>query len=162
MDVSAGLDGLVAVDAPLVVDVELGSQQLVVGTLELEFRGTTAVAVEVPAGGVKQYRLESPAAGRGALSYTVTLRDEAGDEVTSYAGRARRPETEVVGVLGVEGIDTALRSARTTPLQDTPEVVRLDPDQTRRPHRPDRLHRGRARIHHGASPTRRGRPWRDG
>ena len=70
MDVSAGLDGLVAVDAPLVVDVELGSQQLVVGTLELDFRGTTAVAVEVPAGGVKQYRLESPAAGRGALSYT--------------------------------------------------------------------------------------------
>ncbi len=63
MDVDAGLDGLVAVDAPLVVDVELASQQLVVGTLELEFGGTTTMAVEVPAGGVKQYRMESPAAG---------------------------------------------------------------------------------------------------
>ena len=38
MDVSAGLDGLVAVDAPMIVDIELGARQLFVGSVELDFR----------------------------------------------------------------------------------------------------------------------------
>ncbi|CAN5396203.1 hypothetical protein BH24ACT7_BH24ACT7_18300 [soil metagenome] len=125
LTVTAGLDGRIAHDAPLVVDVELSSQVLVVGTLELDFGGTSMLAVEVPAGGVKEYRMESLRSGR-RTSYTVTLRDQAGEEITSFSGRVRVGETELVGILGVEGIDTAIRSARTTPLERTADVVRLE------------------------------------
>jgi hypothetical protein len=84
--VTAGLDDLVATDAPLVVDVELTARELVVGSLELDFGGSTSVAVEVPAGGVKRYLLEAASPGR-RTSYRVTLRDESGTTIASHSGR---------------------------------------------------------------------------
>ncbi|MBA2336991.1 MAG: hypothetical protein H0V96_04410 [Acidimicrobiia bacterium] len=130
MTVTAGLDGRIAPDAPMVVDVELAARMLVVGTLELDFGsiGVTSVAVEVPAGGVKEYRLDSLRPER-RTSYTVTLRDEQGAELASFTGRVRLGGTEMVGLLGIDGIDTSIRSARTTPMEGTPEVVSLEPDQ---------------------------------
>ncbi|MDQ3782691.1 MAG: hypothetical protein M3349_07120, partial [Actinomycetota bacterium] len=130
MTVTAGLDGRIAPDAPMVVDIELSARMLVVGTLELDFAsvGVTSAAVEVPAGGVKEYRLEGLRPGR-LTSYTVTLRDEDGEELASFTGRVRLGGSEMVGLLGIDGIDTAVRSARTTPMARTPEVVRLEPDQ---------------------------------
>lgn len=116
MQVLAGLDGYVDPESPLEVTVELSASSLTVGRLELDFGGKVTTAVEVPAGSVKRYELDGPMP-LTRRQLTVRLTGEDGAEVAAQTLRLRVAGDELlVGLLGIEGVETAVRSAATTPL----------------------------------------------
>jgi len=116
MQVAAGLEGYVDPSTPLRVTVEISASSLTVGRLELQFGGSVSTAVEVPAGSVKRYELEGPVP-LNRRQATVRLVAEDGTEIATEALRLRVADDEtLVGLLGVDTIETAVRSATTTPL----------------------------------------------
>lgn len=116
MQVVAGLDGYIDPETPLQVTVELSAATLTVGRLELDFGGKVTTAVEVPAGSVKRYELDGPIP-LTRRQLTVRLLGEDDGEIATQTLRLRVAGDDLlVGLLGVQGIDTAVRSATTTPL----------------------------------------------
>ncbi len=127
MSVSVGLSGYVDPERPLRVAVELSASSLVVGTLELDFGGRVTTAVEVPAGSVKRYELEGPPP-LTRRQLTVRLTSEDGAEMASEAIRLQVPADEMlVGMLDAGALETALRSARSTPLQREVSPIGVTP-----------------------------------
>ncbi len=128
MQVAAGLDGYVDPASPLHVTVELAASALTVGRLELDFGGKVSTAVEVPAGSVKQYDLDGPSP-LTRRQLTVRLVGDDGGELSSQTIRLRVAGDEMlVGLAGIEGIETAVRSAVTTPLGRSVTVLNVGPD----------------------------------
>ncbi|HEX9645600.1 MAG TPA: hypothetical protein VGC11_16530 [Acidimicrobiia bacterium] len=127
MEVEVGIGGYAHPDLALPVVVDVTSEVLIVGQLEVTAGGSTVTTeVEIPAGSVKQFVVDAaPPGSRSQVE--VTLVRIAGEErqvVAEESLRVSFPSSEVlVGVIGVEGIDTALRSAATTPLER--EIVPL-------------------------------------
>lgn len=124
MAVAAGLGGYVDPSAPVIVDVELSARSLIVGKVELDFGGLVSLSVEVPAGSVKRYELEGATPSR-RRQVTVRLLDEGGNAIAEEVVRIQIPATMLVGLAGIDGIETPIRSAATVPLGRSVEVVRV-------------------------------------
>lgn len=96
--------------------MEVAASVLTVGSLELEFGGTVTTSVEIPAGSVKRYELDGPIP-LTRRQLTVRLLGGDGREIAAESLRLRVAGDELlVGLLGIEGIETAVRSATTAPL----------------------------------------------
>ena len=128
MDVSAGFDGYVHPDRPVPVVVDLTASELVVGRLDVLSGGSVvSTDVELPAGGVKQYVIEGVAPGDRRRITVRLVRTDDGETLAEQTLPLLVPRGEVlVGVLGIDGIDTVLRSAKSTPRGGEVRPVRLD------------------------------------
>ena len=120
VDIEIGLAGYAHPDEALPVVVDITSEELIVGRLEVASGGTTvSEEVEVPAGSIKQYVVEGAAPG-SRRQVSVSLIRVAGDTEEVLDRQSLRvvlPADEVlVGVLDVDGIDTNLRSAASAPM----------------------------------------------
>ena len=114
-DVVAGVDGWVSPNEPLPLRVNLGSDLLLVGRIDVSIGGaTTSQAVEVPAGGVKDYFIQdgTPSQRR---QLRVQLISENGSEETILETAQislRVPANEVVvAVVDADPFESAIRSA---------------------------------------------------
>ncbi len=133
MEVSLGVGGFVDPTAPVPVTVDLTAAELLVGRVDVTSGGAvTRTNVEVPAAGVKQYRIEGapPGARRNVSVELYRIGSDGGEErISSETIRVRTPRNELlVGVLGVDGIDTVLRSAQTDPVAREVIPVTVEPD----------------------------------
>ena len=120
MQVAVGISGYAHPDEPLPVVVDLTSEELIVGRIDVESGGSTvSTDVEVPAGSVKQFVLQG-AAPASRRQVRVTLVRVTGDDeeiLDRQSLRIELPSSEIlVGLLGIEGIETNLRSADSTPM----------------------------------------------
>jgi hypothetical protein len=120
MDVQVGIAGYAHPDQPLPVVVDLSSEELIVGRLEVNSGGAIVHAdVEVPAGSVKQYVIQGEAPGSRRQVTVSLIQVTGGDEdvLEQQSLRVELPSSEIlVGLLGVQGIEVDLRSAGSTPL----------------------------------------------
>ena len=129
MTILAGANGWVAPAEALPIRVTLSSDILLVGRVEAVIGGiTSSQAVEVPAGGVKDYMIQaSPPGARRQLR--LQLISEVGGEETvlqSEPVSLRVPADDlVVAVVGAEPYESAIRSAQTTPVDQELQLVRL-------------------------------------
>ncbi|MFQ5555490.1 MAG: hypothetical protein ACE5GC_09005 [Acidimicrobiia bacterium] len=134
IDVALGIGGFVDPASPVAVTVTVSSVELFVGRIEVTSGGATgSTAIEVPAGGEKEFTLEGSAPG-SRRNISVVLVEVAPDgteeRVATETQRVRVPREELlVGMLGIDGIDTALRSAESLPLARTVTPVAVTPDQ---------------------------------
>ncbi len=120
MDVEVGLQGYAHPDELLPVVIDLTSEELLVGRVDVTSGGSTIrTDVEIPANGQKQYVVYGPAPGdrRQVNVSLVRIVDGADEQLERQTVRLVLPSSELlVGQLGVDGITTALRSASSTPL----------------------------------------------
>lgn len=104
MVVSAGIDGLVEVDEPVDVAVEVAAQVLFVGTIDIVAGNSRFITpIEVPAGSTKTYDFTLPPSEAGRAGTTVRLFERDADQpVATERIRLRTPDTErvVVGIIG--------------------------------------------------------------
>ncbi len=129
MIVLAGANGWVAPSEPLPIRVTLSSDLLLVGRIEAVVGGvTSSQAIEVPAGGVKDYTIQAGAPGM-RRQLRVQLISEVGEEesvLQSEQVSLRVPADDlVVAVIGAEPYESAMRSAQTTPVEQELQMVRL-------------------------------------
>jgi len=133
MSVVAGADGWVSPTDPIPVRVTLSSDLLLVGRIEVAIGGaSTSQAVEVPAGGVKDYVIEAASPGQ-RRQLRVNLVSEVGAEETvlqSEQVSVRVPANElVVAVFSAEDYESAIRGAEPRPVAQDVELVRLSSSQ---------------------------------
>jgi len=130
MAIQAGANGWVAPSEPLPIRVTLSSDLLLVGRLEAVVGGVaSSQAVEIPAGGVKDYMIQAGAPGT-RRQIRVELISEVGGEETvlkSEQVSIRVPADDlVVAVIDAEPWESAIRSAQPTPVEQELQLVRLD------------------------------------
>ena len=130
MALSVGMEGFVDPSATLPVTVDLTSQELLVGRIDVSSGGTTVrTDIEVPAGGVKQYFIEGGAPGNRTQVDVALVRvnDDGEDEtLLEETVRVTAPREELlVGLLGADDIATTLRSAEPRTVERTVTPVRL-------------------------------------
>ena len=113
MDVAVGVEGYAHPNEQLPVVVDLTSQELLVGRIDVTSGGSTVQTdIEVPANGAKQYVVYGAApADRRQVSVRLVRVDRQSLRLVLPSGEL------LVGMLGAEGITTTLRSASSTPLQ---------------------------------------------
>ncbi len=129
MSVVAGVDGWVSPNEPLPLRVNLSSDLLLVGRIDVSIGGvTTSQAVEIPAGGVKDYFIQAGTPGQ-RRQLRVQLTDESGTEETileTAQVSLRVPADEiVVAVVDAAPYESTIRSATPKPLAQEVAVVRL-------------------------------------
>ncbi len=127
IDVTVGLQGYAHPDEPVPVVVDITSEELIVGRLDIGAGGATQrTAIEVPANSAKQYVVYGAAPGdRRTVSVALVRVVDGEDEVLDRQSvRLVLPSGELlVGLLGQEGLTTTLRSTMSSPLGT--EVVPL-------------------------------------
>jgi len=128
VDVSVGVDGYADPDASLPVTVVFTAPELLVGRISVGSGGLTMdVDIEVPAESPKRYEVSAAPPGRTrSVSVAVwkTKPDGSEERIVTRTARVEVPREEVlVGLFGVEGVETNLRSAVTRPIAR--EVVPL-------------------------------------
>lgn len=131
LTVDVGIAGYVDPAGVTPVNIELTSEELLIGRLEVRAGGKTVrTEVEVPAGGAKRYALELPPVGRSRSAAVALYRVDGDTEerVTSDTIRLNIPSNAIlVGVVGVEGVDTLLRSSLSTPIGREVVPIALTP-----------------------------------
>ncbi|NND02418.1 MAG: hypothetical protein HKN91_06480, partial [Acidimicrobiia bacterium] len=129
MTVIAGVDGWVAPNEPLPLRVNLSSDLLLVGRLDVSIGGaTTSQAVEVPAGGVKDYFIQASTPSQRRQLRVQLVSESGSDETILETAQIslRVPANElVVAVVDAETYESAIRSAKPKPVEQDVEVVRL-------------------------------------
>ena len=129
VEASVGVGGFIDPSRDTVVDVEISSQVLLVGRIDVSAGGiTTSESIEVPAGGVKSLQITaSPVLDRRLV--TLKLYDTSGDEareLESLQLRVTVPlRSVVVGLVGADGAEAALRAATPQPVEFDVEIVRV-------------------------------------
>ena len=129
MNVIAGVDGWVAPNEPLPLRVNLSSDLLLVGRIDVSIGGaTTSQAVEIPAGGVKDYFIQAGTPGQ-RRQLRVQLVSEAGAEesiLETAQISLRVPADEVVvAVVDAAPYESAIRGATPKPVEQEIALVRL-------------------------------------
>ncbi len=129
MVIQAGANGWVAPDEPLPIRITLSSDLLLVGRLEAIVGGiTSSQAVEIPAGGVKDYIIQAGAPGTRRQLRVDLIAEDRGQEnvLESEKVTLRVPADDlVVAVIDAEPYESAIRSARSTPVEQELQLVRL-------------------------------------
>ena len=130
VEVTAGIDGYVAPDAPGVIMIEVSSPVLFVGSVETRVGNhRNRVAIEIPADGRKIIEVPFPAPGAAATA-RVFFYDEDGDEVQKDSLSLQAPvDALVVGVVGAPDIERILTAVRSTPVGLPVEPVSVSLDQ---------------------------------
>ena len=127
IDVSVGLQGYAHPDEPIPIVVDITSEELIVGRLDIGAGGTTVrTAIEIPANSAKQYVVYgAPPGDRRTVTVNLVRVVDGEDEVLERQSiRLVLPSGELlVGLLGSDGLTTALRSAVSSPLAT--EIVPL-------------------------------------
>ena len=130
MSIVAGAEGWVAPDESLPVRVSLSSDLLLVGRIDATMGGvTTSQAIEIPAGGVKDYVIHAAAPGQRRQLRVQLISDVAGEETVlqSEQIQVRIPADDlVVAVMGAGPHESSIRSAAPTPIEQEIQLVRLE------------------------------------
>jgi hypothetical protein len=132
LEASVGVGGFIDPDRDTVVDVEISSEVLLLGRIDVSSGGiTTSESIEVPAGGVKTLQITaSPVLDRRLV--TLKLFDTSGDEareLESLQLRVTVPlRSVVVGLVGADAAEAALRAATPQPVDFDIEIVRAPVD----------------------------------
>lgn len=131
MSVVAGADGWVSPAEPLPVRVTLSSDLLLVGRIDVTIGGaTSSQAIEVPAGGVKDYQIQAATPGQRRQLRVNLVSDQGGGETVLETAQVplRVPADDlVVAVVGADQLETAIRSATPKPMEQDIELVRIAP-----------------------------------
>jgi hypothetical protein len=130
MEVTVGLEGYAHPDEALPVVVDLTSEELLVGRVDVTSGGSTIRAdVEVPANGAKQYVVYGPPPGdrRQVVVRLVRVVDGTDEELERQSLRIVPPSGELlVGLLDVHELTTPIRSASSTPLGTDVTALSVD------------------------------------
>ncbi len=130
VDVSVGLQGYAHPDEPVPVVVDITSEELIVGRLDVAAGGETQrTAVEIPANSAKQYVVYGSAPGdrRNVTVSLIRVVDGEDEVLDRTSERLVLPSGELlVGLLGRDELTTTLRSSASSPLGT--EVVPLSID----------------------------------
>lgn len=129
MVILVGANGWVAPSEPLPIRVTLSSDLLLVGRIEAVIGGiTTSQAVEVPAGGVKDYMIQAASPGTRRQLRLQLISEVGGEETVlqSQQMSLRVPADDlVVAVVDAEPYESAIRSAQPKPVDQELQLVRL-------------------------------------
>ncbi len=132
LEASVGVGGFVDPARDTVVDIEISSELLLVGRLDVSAGGTTtSEAIEVPAGGVKSLQITAAPLGDRRV-VNVVLVDTSGEETRQLESLQLRVTVPlravVVALLGADGAEASLRAATPEPVDFDVEIVRVSPD----------------------------------
>jgi hypothetical protein len=120
IEVSVGLQGYAHPDQPIPVVVDITSEELIVGRLDVGAGGATQrTAIEVPANSAKQYVVYGAAPGdrRNVTVNLVRVVDGVDEVLDRQSVRLVLPSGELlVGLLGQDVLTTTLRSSVSSPL----------------------------------------------
>ena len=124
-----GANGWVAPSEALPIRVTLSSDLLLVGRIEAAIGGiTTSQAVEVPAGGVKDYMIQAGSPGTRRQLRLQLISEVGGEETVLQSEQVslRVPADDlVVAVVDAEPYESAIRSAQPKPVDQELQLVRL-------------------------------------
>lgn len=129
MEATAGVAGYVDPSRPATVAVEIATDLLFVGTLEVRMRDATLrLPVEIPAGGAKTYPVTVPPPMAGA-GVRLTLRPDGSEEAVANVNVVLRTPTAelLVGLVGDPSLESVLRTVRTNPGEVPVTVVVISP-----------------------------------
>ena len=129
LSVTAGAAGWIDPGDPVPVRVSISSDVLLVGRIEVVVgASTTSQAIEIPAGGVKDYFIEGAVPGlRRQMKVNLISGDGSDDTVLeSQQVPLKIPaQALVVATVGADQFESAIRGATPMPLDQDVELVRL-------------------------------------
>lgn len=129
MVILAGANGWVAPAEPLPIRVTLSSDLLLVGRIEAVVGGiTSSQAVEVPAGGVKDYMIQAGSPGTRRQLRLQLISEVGGEETVLQSEQVslKVPADDlVVAVVDAEQYESTIRSAQSKPVEQELQLVRL-------------------------------------
>lgn len=117
VEATLGLNGWVDTQGDNLAVIDISSDELLVGRLEVKISGSTVgEPIEVPAGSTKRYALDLPVFGASRQATVVVTRGEAAEEVYSEQIRVKVATDELlVTVWDLDEAIAPIRSATTVP-----------------------------------------------